>query len=745
MMVADNICSDVTDEAAIRAVHQKIVDTLPPIVGLLNGAMVLRDVSVRNMQFDQLADVIRPKVLGSIHLDCIFHDVDLDFFVLLSSINCVIGNVGQANYAAANMGMIGVAGSRRKRGLRSSVVNVGAIIGIGYITQSQRQLDVTVAKTAMMHLSEQDFHQIFAECMEAGHLDNPNGPEISTGLLPITADMANIPPWYHDPKFTRFLVQQSVAGGDGKQEKTSSASIGDLLRECRSRPDVLQVVKKAYGDQLRRMLQVSTDDDNLMMMRGVDLGFDSLLSVDVRSWFLKNFQVSVPVLKIMAQDVRMSSLVDLAVDGIPPDLTPQVQQEGAHSPGPDSSGSSSGSEDSNSPLVTPTGSNDSSSEVTTPLESPLEADSKLTTTLLVDWAAETTPPEPDTSVPDLGSAPAPAPKASPEVVLLTGCSGLLGHHLLDSLLAQPSIRKVICVAVRRLSERLETKRLPPPSDRIVYHEGDLSQPRLGLGEDEWASIFAEVDAVVHNGSDTSHLKYYSALRQANVESTRQLVAACLRRAVPFHYVSSAGVALFAGLEAFPPSSCTGTGKTPPADGSHGYMCGKWTCEAMLERLKERRPELRVVVQRPSTIIRRGDDAETGEAGLDWVNSLLHYAHETRTVPRVEHNAGAFDLVSVETCCADVVRELLRDAAACPARTDKGITFVNNVGDVIIPMSSMADIGLETTGRRYDVLPMEEWTKTVVEAGMHPAVAALIETFDEPGVDKYPTLLRELEA
>jgi KR domain len=148
------------------------------IIGILNGAMVLRNTSLRNMEFDQVTDVIRPKVLGSLHLDHIFHDVDLDFFVLLSSINCIIGNFGQANYAAANMGMCGVAANRRKRGLASSVAIVGAIIGVGYITQSDRQLDIKVAKTAMMHLSEDGFHQIFAEAMEAGYLDSPAGPEI---------------------------------------------------------------------------------------------------------------------------------------------------------------------------------------------------------------------------------------------------------------------------------------------------------------------------------------------------------------------------------------------------------------------------------------------------------------------------------------------------------------------------------------------------------------------------------------
>ena len=227
-------------------VHKTIVGSLPPIIGVLNGAMVLRDVSVRNMEFDQVRDVIRPKVLGSLHLDQIFHNIDLDFFVLLSSINCVIGNVGQANYAAANMGMCGVAASRSKRGLVSSVVNVGAIIGVGYITQSERQLDVTVAKTAMMHLSEEDFHQIFVEAIEAGYPDSTAGPEISTGLLDISPDSATIPKWYSDPKFARFIVHQNSSIGD-KEEKTNARSIQDCLEACQSEQELLQIIQRKYS------------------------------------------------------------------------------------------------------------------------------------------------------------------------------------------------------------------------------------------------------------------------------------------------------------------------------------------------------------------------------------------------------------------------------------------------------------------------------------------------------------------
>ena len=77
--------------------YQTIVEKLPPVRGVINGAMVLRDTSILNMSVDDLITVLRPKVDGSIYLDRLFHDVDLDFFVLVSSINCVIGNLGQAH------------------------------------------------------------------------------------------------------------------------------------------------------------------------------------------------------------------------------------------------------------------------------------------------------------------------------------------------------------------------------------------------------------------------------------------------------------------------------------------------------------------------------------------------------------------------------------------------------------------------------------------------------------------------
>lgn len=64
------LCSDATVRPALEAVHKTIRETLPPIAGVLNGAMVLRDMSVRNSKqlvlFTYLVILFpRPKVYQS--------------------------------------------------------------------------------------------------------------------------------------------------------------------------------------------------------------------------------------------------------------------------------------------------------------------------------------------------------------------------------------------------------------------------------------------------------------------------------------------------------------------------------------------------------------------------------------------------------------------------------------------------------------------------------------------------------
>jgi hypothetical protein len=60
-------------------------------------------------------------------------------------------------------------------------------------------------------------------------------------------------------------------------------------------------------------------------------------------------------------------------------------------------------------------------------------------------------------------------------VLLSGASGLLGHHILIALLEITLVNKIICITVRRLQARLNSGELPT-DPRIVYYQGELDAP-----------------------------------------------------------------------------------------------------------------------------------------------------------------------------------------------------------------------------------------------------------------------------
>ena len=94
--------ADVTNKQQLVELRARILENMPPIGGVANGAMVLSDKLFADMSYDSFQKVLKPKVDGSMNLDEVFTDDDLEFFVLFSSISAVTGQRSQANYAAAN-------------------------------------------------------------------------------------------------------------------------------------------------------------------------------------------------------------------------------------------------------------------------------------------------------------------------------------------------------------------------------------------------------------------------------------------------------------------------------------------------------------------------------------------------------------------------------------------------------------------------------------------------------------------
>ncbi|MET8878143.1 beta-ketoacyl reductase, partial [Nocardia sp. NPDC004604] len=120
----DIVACDVADRTALDRMLAQIPPQ-HPLTGVIHTAGVLADGLFATMASEQIANVLRPKVDAAWHLHEATKDLDLSLFVLYSSIAGIIGNPGQANYAAANVFLDALAQYRQVSGLPATSVAWG--------------------------------------------------------------------------------------------------------------------------------------------------------------------------------------------------------------------------------------------------------------------------------------------------------------------------------------------------------------------------------------------------------------------------------------------------------------------------------------------------------------------------------------------------------------------------------------------------------------------------------------------
>lgn len=224
--------NDITSREAVLSAYKTISATMPPIGGVAQGAMVLHDAMFAEMTMEHMQKVLKPKVDGSIYLEEIFHNMPLEFFVYFSSVAAVTGNKGQSVYAAANMFMSTLAAQRRKRGVAGAAINIGAIMGNGYITRElSPQQQTFLQEVGNIWLSEQDFLTIFAEGVLASRPGSAETVETTMGL--------------------RLLSSSSP--DDGKVSWASNARFQHLVKRDREASKTL--VGKGSNLPLRKQLE----------------------------------------------------------------------------------------------------------------------------------------------------------------------------------------------------------------------------------------------------------------------------------------------------------------------------------------------------------------------------------------------------------------------------------------------------------------------------------------------------------
>jgi NAD(P)-dependent dehydrogenase (short-subunit alcohol dehydrogenase family) len=105
----------VAEAVPASKIIQQAVDTYGRLDGVVNNAGILRDAIFHRMSIDAFESVIKVHLLGSFYTSHaaarIFREQESGAFVHFTSTSGLIGNFGQANYAAAKLGIVGLSKS----------------------------------------------------------------------------------------------------------------------------------------------------------------------------------------------------------------------------------------------------------------------------------------------------------------------------------------------------------------------------------------------------------------------------------------------------------------------------------------------------------------------------------------------------------------------------------------------------------------------------------------------------------
>ncbi|KFA81700.1 hypothetical protein S40288_08093 [Stachybotrys chartarum IBT 40288] len=310
---------DVKSRESLQLAHAVISAALPPIAGVLNGAMIPDDDLFSNMMYEQFTRVTRPKVVGFELLDELFYDTSLDFFAIASSVASVIGFSGQSNYAAASLFMTGLMHNRRKRGVAGSSISIPGVLGLGVAANAANFDFEYFQSIGYINISEVDLQVLFAEAVLSGRAGSDAYVEVAMGVNHVPADLPVNDAHRRDAKFKHFIPNESdrTALDDTRAGGKSSMRVKTQVQKAKTWDEAYAATKDAFLRHLGRMLRINKDGKIEERVALIDQGVDSHVAVDIRAWlFLEELAVDVPTLKVLGGG-SVANLVKAALDKTP--------------------------------------------------------------------------------------------------------------------------------------------------------------------------------------------------------------------------------------------------------------------------------------------------------------------------------------------------------------------------------------------------------------------------------------------
>ncbi|KAJ3497745.1 hypothetical protein NLG97_g1664 [Lecanicillium saksenae] len=313
---------DVSDASRLAAVLHEIAEEMPPICGVIQGAMVLDDGLFHNMSHSQWMAAIKPKVQGTWNLHKQLPD-NLDFFIVLSSLAGVLGSLSQANYAAGNTFQDALMRYRRQKGLPGQSFDLGVMKDIGYVEEHE-DARARTSQLRLTSLGEKEFMHAL-RCALARSIDGSNAllPQIlvgagSGGIQQLTNETDSNADFYWLRSLAAFSymnnmdIQSKVsAGREGGDETTQ---LIDEFKSCQTMDQANNSAQRLLIARIAKHMSIPTSDiDTDKPIH--DYGIDSLVAVELRNWLSLELKSELTIFDLTGNDAISESREGLRACG----------------------------------------------------------------------------------------------------------------------------------------------------------------------------------------------------------------------------------------------------------------------------------------------------------------------------------------------------------------------------------------------------------------------------------------------
>lgn len=131
---------DVVDRTRMREIVTEVQQTMGNINGVIHAAGQIGDSLIQMKSSADIEEVFAAKIYGTLVLEDVLADSQLDFFAVFSSTSTVIAPVGQIDYIAANDFLNAFAASRSQMGRRIVALNWGVWNEVGMAASAAAQM-----------------------------------------------------------------------------------------------------------------------------------------------------------------------------------------------------------------------------------------------------------------------------------------------------------------------------------------------------------------------------------------------------------------------------------------------------------------------------------------------------------------------------------------------------------------------------------------------------------------------------